>query len=104
MLHLTAKSCIFPSLWYPILSSIRSSIASLSIEHALYFSILKYNKRNTPGMTAITIKEEAPLESGGWQATLSFNNGPQYHVTITDPFSKEQEKDSSTNTIVSSTL
>src|SRR5207237_852154 len=45
------------------------------------------------GMASITIEEAAAQENSSWQATISFNNGPRYTATITDPFSQEQEEE-----------
>src|SRR5215468_3845171 len=44
-------------------------------------------------MATITIEEQTAQASFDWKATISFNNGPKYSVTITDPFSCQQEEE-----------
>ena len=38
----------------------------------------------------ITIKEQSESE-GGWQAVVRFNHGPEHAITVSDPFSPEEE-------------
>src|SRR5579859_7642817 len=40
----------------------------------------------------ISIQERGEIE-GGWQAVVRFNNGPQHPITVSDPFSDEEEKE-----------
>src|ERR1700730_2108860 len=40
----------------------------------------------------ITIKEHSDIE-GGWQAVMRFNNGPEHHIKVSDPFSPEEEQE-----------
>src|SRR5690348_7772592 len=40
----------------------------------------------------ISIQERSD-EGSSWQAAVIFNGGPEYIVTISDPFSKEEEQD-----------
>src|SRR5712691_6661843 len=44
------------------------------------------------GMALISIEEQQALEPNRWAATLSFQNGPKYAVSISNPFSQEQEE------------
>ena len=42
----------------------------------------------------ITIKEQSEIEGeGGWRAVVRFNNGAEHHITVSDPFSGEAEKE-----------
>jgi hypothetical protein len=41
-------------------------------------------------MTQITIREKTASDSG-WEATISFDNGPEYPITVQNPFTAEEE-------------
>ncbi len=43
-------------------------------------------------MTTITIRERTSPGPNGENATVSFDGGPQYDITVSDPFSEQQER------------
>lgn len=43
-------------------------------------------------MTTITIRERTSPGPNSENATISFDNGPQYDITVSDPFSEQQEQ------------
>jgi hypothetical protein len=45
-------------------------------------------------MVLISIQEqERPKRRNGWNAVVRFDNGPEHHITISNPFSDKQEKE-----------
>jgi hypothetical protein len=43
-------------------------------------------------MALISIAEQQQIEDNRWTATLSFDHGPQYHITVSNPFSIQEEE------------
>ena len=43
-------------------------------------------------MTLITVREKSRPPEDGFQASLSFDHGPEYDASVRDPFSPEDEK------------
>lgn len=43
-------------------------------------------------MLVLTIREEG-INDGGFTATLNFDSGNSYPITVTDPFTNQEEKD-----------
>ncbi len=43
-------------------------------------------------MSTITIRERSSVGPKGENATISFDNGPLYDITVSDPFSEQQEE------------
>src|SRR5437660_372212 len=46
-----------------------------------------------PQLISVQQRSEQPDETGNWQAVVRINNGPENHITVSNPSSKEEEQE-----------
>ena len=46
-----------------------------------------------PQLISIQQRGEQPDESGNWQVVVRINNGPENHITISNPSSEKEEQE-----------